>query len=57
MKIVKISVSKKNVLNNIKNIVSKMKQHRDADKIINIMMKIKKIKKIYTVINIIMNSV
>jgi len=57
LKIVKISVSKKNVLNNIKNIVSKMKQHRDADKIINIMMKIKKIKKIYTVINIIMNSV
>jgi len=42
LKIVKISVNKKNILNNVENIVSKMKQYRDADKIINIMMKIKK---------------
>ena len=56
LKIVKISVNKKNILNNVKNIVSKMKQYRDADKIINIMMKINK-KKIYTVINIVINSV
>ncbi len=39
LKIVKISVNKKNILNNVENIVSKMKQYRDADKIINIMMK------------------
>ncbi len=56
LKIVKISVNKKNILNNVENIVSKMKQYRDADKIINIMMKINK-KKIYTVINIVINSV
>jgi len=45
LKIVKISVNKKNILNNVENIVSKMKQYRDADKIINIM--IKKNKKKY----------
>jgi len=43
-------------LNNAENIVRVMKQHRDADKIINMMIKIKKIKKIYTAISTIMNS-
>ncbi len=34
-------MNKKNALNNVENIMKMMKQHRNADKMINMMMKIK----------------
>ena len=41
-KVVKVKMNEKNILNNAKNIVKKIKQHKDADKTADIMIKIKK---------------
>jgi len=60
-KIVKMRVNEMNALNNAFNIVKKMKkikQHKNADKNVDIMMKIDKMKKkIYIIISIIMSFV
>ncbi len=58
-KIAEINMNEKNALNNALNIVKKMKkieQYKDADKMIDMMMKIDNVKKIYIIINIVMSS-
>jgi len=59
LKIAEISMNEKNVLNNALNIVKKMKkmkQHKNADKTVDMMMKIDKMKKTYITMSIVIDS-
>lgn len=54
-----MSMNEKNALNNALNIMKKMKkteQHKNADKMIDMMMKIDKMKKIYITMSTVMSS-